>query len=76
MYYKIIQNLENLKKDKIYIEKLILEIKYKYFESEEKNLKKYYDEDEYTFSDFNKYYNNEFLVNMNSIIEFIEILFS
>ena len=74
MYYKIIQNLENLKKDKIYIEKLILEIKYKYFESEEKNLKKYYDKDEFTFSDFNEYYNNEFLVNMNSLIKFIEIL--
>ena len=75
MYYKIIKNLENLKKDKIY-RKTYIRNKNKYFESEEKNLKKYYDKDEYTFSDFNEYYNNEFLVNMNSIIEFIEILFS
>jgi len=74
-YNKIKNNLENFKKDKIYIENLISEIKIKYPETEEKRVNKNdEDDDEYTFSDFNEYYNKEFLVNINSLIEFIEIL--
>ena len=75
IYNKIKNNLENFKKDKIYIESLISEIKNKYPESEEKRVKKNEeDDDEYTFSNFNEYYNNKFLININSLIEFIEIL--
>lgn len=80
VYHKIRQNLENLKKDKIYIEKLITELKTKYPESENKKFKKDQkgqnddEDDEFTFSDFNEYYHKEFLVNINSLIEFIEIL--
>ena len=37
VYYKVKNNLENLKKDKIYIDNLILELKEKYPESEKKN---------------------------------------
>ena len=75
IYNKIRNNLENFKKDKIYIENLISELKNKYPESEEKKDKKNdEDDDEFTFSEFNEYYNKEFLFNINSLIEFIEIL--
>ena len=80
VYNKVKNNLENLKKDKIYIDNLISEIKIKFPESEEKKIKKNYEnnendeDDEYNFADFNEYYNNEFLVGVNSLIEFIEIL--
>ena len=77
VYNKIRNNLENFKKDKIYIENLISELKNKYPESEEKKTKiNDEDDDEYSFSEFNEYYNKEFLVNINSLIEFIEILLS
>ena len=68
--------MENLKKDKIYIDNLISELKEKYPESEKKTKVNYDDEDEYDypFSEFNKYYNEEFLVYIDSLIEFIEIL--
>ena len=75
VYNKVRNNLENFKKDKINIESLISEIKNKYPESEKKKDKKNEeDDDDYNFSEFNEYYNKEFLVNINSLIEFIEIL--
>ena len=77
VYNKVKNNLENLKKDKLYIDNLISEIKIKYPVSEEKICKKMDENDEdddYNFSNFNEYYNKEFLVNINSLIEFIEIL--
>ena len=77
VYNKVKNNLENLKKDKLYIDNLISKIKIKYPESEEiipQKKDENNEDDDYNFSNFNEYYNKEFLVNINSLIEFIEIL--
>ena len=75
VYQNVTKNLEKLKKDKIYIENLVSDIQNKYHGKEEiKTNKKDENEDEFSFSDFNEYYNQEFLVKINTLIEFIEIL--
>ena len=72
LYHKVKNNLNKFGEDKTYIKNLISEIKNKYPESKGKKVKKSEeDEDEYTFSEFTEYYNKEFLVNINTLIEFI-----